>query len=149
MCLALILVILLSSCRSRTTCKYHKIIHLRGLNYLFSDNGNRGLKIVFSTDTTLEVSNRSSISHNFYLVSFDAQYLYTRNEIGTVVVRKKIKSSKDLQKSGYVKPYDGRGYPMDSLAYRYIFPDIEGDTLRFSSDFKRLQVREFCFERIK
>lgn len=143
----LALLALISSCAP--TSKYSKFAHLRGLNYRFSDNGNRDLKIEFLTDTTLAVTNRSSISHNYYLVNFDSKYLYERNEIGTVVIRNKISSDKELQKSMYRKPYDNRSYTMDNMAYQYIFPDIEGDTLRFSSDFKKLQVKEFCFERAK
>jgi hypothetical protein len=142
---------LISSCSSRSSYPYKKFPSgLRGLSYNFSDNGNRGLEIRFLTDTTLTVDNRSSVSHNYYLVSFNSKYLYRRNEVGTVIIQAKIDSNKRLRKSNiYRKPYDNRRYTMDSLAFQYVFPDIEGDTMRFSSDFKRLQIKEFCFERAK
>lgn len=144
-----VLQVLISSCNP-SAHTYSKFVHLDGLTYRFSDNGNRALKIEFLTDTILAVTNKSSVSHNHHLVNFDSRYLYRRNEIGTVAIQKKISSDKPLQKSRvYRKPYDNRGYTMDSSAYQYIFPDIEGDTLRFSSDFKRLQVKEFCFDKVK
>lgn len=145
--LSVMLVVSLS-CAPRVV-DYSQFLHLKGLIYRFSDSGNRALKIEFLTDSTLLVNNASSISHNYYLVSFKCKYLYRRNEIGAVVIGGKIDCDKPLQKSSYRKPYDNKTYTMDSLAYQHIFPDIENDTLRFSSDFKRLQIREFSFDRTK
>jgi hypothetical protein len=130
--------------------KLVKFSHLHGLAYRFSDNSNRMLKIDFLTDTTLVVTNRSSMSHSYHLVNFETKYLYKRNEIGTVLIQRRTASDKPLQKSkSYRRPYDNRSYLMDNNAYQYIFPDIEGDTLRFSSAFDKLQVREFSFEKVK
>ncbi|HEY0769262.1 MAG TPA: hypothetical protein VGD31_02940 [Sphingobacteriaceae bacterium] len=142
-----ILLALFSSCNTATRT-YRSFTHLGGLAYRFSDNNNRILKIEFLTDSTLGVTNRSGLEHNYHLVDFNSQYLYERSEIGTIVILKKIDRDKPLQKSIYRKPYDNRPYTMDSFAYQYIFPDIEGDTLRFSSDFKKLQVSEFCFDKL-
>lgn len=143
------ILLLIFSCGVRPQRLYKKFRHLEGINYAFSDSGHRYLKLRFLTDTTLLVTNRSSSSHNYYLLNFDSKYLYKRNEIGTVIVRRRIDSNKSLIKSNYRKPYENRSYTMDSLAFQYIFPDIEGDTMRFSSDFNRLQVKEFCFDRVK
>jgi hypothetical protein len=60
-----------------------------------------------------------------------------------------ISSDKKLSKDKYIKPYSNKQYYLDDNAIKYVFPDIQGDTIRFSSDFQKLQVREFSFGRIK
>jgi hypothetical protein len=146
----ILIFLMIFSCRVSPQRLYKKFRRLNGFSFTFSDSGRRYLKLRFLTDTTLLITNRSSVLHSYYFLNFDSKYLYRRNEIGTVIVQSRIDSNKPLTTSTiYQKPYENRSYTMDSLAFRYIFPDIEGDTLRFSSDFKRLQVKEFCFERAK
>jgi hypothetical protein len=147
------LLLLFFSCKaSQQKNIYEKIVKdgYRNLKYKFSDNGNRGLIIEFSNDSLARVSNHTSIGHNYYLLNFNREYIYQKSRLGVIVIEKLIKSDKSaLNNDKYLKPYDNSSYVLDSNATEYVFPDIIGDTIRFSSDFKKLQVREFCFEKTK
>ncbi len=121
-----------------------------GSVFLFSDTRNRNLKIVFLNDSILELSNTSKIStvfHRTYL-NFKCTYSYRALKLNEVKIINdtgcKIGKSSEIQ---YLKPFEYRGYTIDENAVHYIFPNITNDTIRFSSDLNRLQIREFCFER--
>lgn len=143
----------LFSCTSAYQSNVYKKIAETGyanLKYKFSDNGNRGLTIFFLNDTVVKVMNNTSIAHNHYLLNFNSSYIYKKEKIGTVTVGRMIERDKErLNKIRYAKPYEDVSYPLDSKAVEFIFPDIEGETMRFSADFKKLQIKEFCFEKTK
>lgn len=148
----LLLIIILSSCSSYRKAETYKQIANRGyvgMKYKFSDSGNRNIDITFNSDSTLAVTNRTNIAQNFYLLNFNSIYFYKVLDIGSVKVNKVLTSDKKLSKSKYLKPYSNNQYYLDNTAIEYVFPDIEGDTVRFSADFQKLQVREFSFERVK
>jgi len=144
------LIIFLSSCSSYKEKRFYRQIATTGyvgLSYRFSDNGNRSISIFFTSDSTMEIRNRTSIPHNHYLLNFNSTYTYTILDIANLYVNSKVVSNKKLSKSKYIKPYSNKQIPLDSTAIEYVFPDIEGDTIRFSSDLKRLQIRDFNFDR--
>lgn len=145
--------ILFFSCKSSYQSSVYKEIAETGyanLRYRFSDNGNRDLTIFFLNDSIVKVMNNTSIAHNHYLLNFNSSYLYKRGNIGTITVGRLLESDKERPgKTKYAKPYENVSYPLDNKAIEYIFPDMEGETMRFSADFKRLQVKEFSFERVK
>jgi len=148
----IVLVILLfSACtinKVRTNRIYEHIASegFNDLTYNFSDNGNRNLKIKFYGDSTLLLTNVTSISQTYYALSFKCTYSFKQLNIGSLYISNKISCDKKLSKTKYLKPYDNQQYTINENAIDYIFPDIQGDTIRFSSDFKRLQIKEFCFE---
>lgn len=120
-----------------------------GMKYKFSDSGNRNIEITFNSDSTLVVINRTNIAQNYHLLSFNRAYSYKMLDIASVKIIKILQSDKKLSRNRYIKPYDTKQYYLDSNAVELVFPDIVGDTVRFSSDFQKLQVREFCLQRVK
>jgi|LSQX01.2.fsa_nt_gb hypothetical protein len=70
-------------------------------------------------------------------------------DIASIKIIKILQNDKYLSQNRYIKPYDTKQYYLDSNAVGLVFPDIVGDTVRFSSDFQKLQVREFCLQRVK
>ncbi|GHE72282.1 hypothetical protein GCM10011340_30670 [Roseivirga thermotolerans] len=131
--------------------------HLRGkittyssLSYKFSDSGNRSLKIDFKNDSIVTVSNRTSIAHNHGFLNFDVSYEYKTGLLGTVIIVGMLNSNRIFQENDkYLKPYENRDFSFDSGSADYLFPDISGDTIRFSRDFNTLQIKEFSFKRSK
>lgn len=121
-----------------------------GSTYLFSDTRNRNLKIVFLNDSIIELSNTSKIStvfHRTYL-NFECKYLYEGINLNEVYVVKDMDCKiPEFPSSQYLKPFEYRHFTVDDSAIEYIFPNITNDTIRFSADLQRLQIREFCFER--
>ena len=116
--------------------------------YIFSDNGNRNLTILFLNDSIIKISNNSNIGENYSYLNFSSEYFYSKDKVGTIILGKiKTGNMTIKDKSRYLKPYENIPFPIDSTAVSYIFPNIEGEVIRFSSDFKKMQVREFCFEK--
>lgn len=146
-----ILIILIFVCFSCKTSQFNINIYSRiasrgynGLSYGFSDMGSRNLKIKFLNDSTLKVSNRTDISQNFYFSNFEMIYSYKPLKMGEIIVKELIQSDKKIEmEEGYLKPYEND--PSFDQKAQHLFPNIVGDTIRFSSDFKRLQIREFNF----
>jgi len=91
----------------------------------------------------------TNIAQNYHLLSFNRAYSYTMLNIASVKIVKMLQSDKNLSQNSYIKPYDTKQYYLDNNAVKLVFPDIIGDTIRFSSDFQKLQVREFCLQRVK
>ena len=60
-----------------------------------------------------------------------------------------ISSDKKLVEGKYIKPYSNRQYYFDNNAVEFVFPDLVKDTIRFSANFQRLQIKEFSFDRVK
>ena len=114
--------------------------------YKFSDNSNRNVNAIILNDSVIELHNRSNIAHNYYLFNFKIVYKYEKVGFSSIVISKIISSNKSLSKGLYLKPYDFRLFTTDSVTSKYIFPDLLNDTLRFSKDHKRLQIKDFCFE---
>lgn len=145
----IILLVIISSCASQRSLERYKQIEDQGyigLKYKFSDSGNRNIEVTFEDDSTLHVVNRTNIQQSSYLLNFDINYSFKRASINSIVVDKYKSGDKRLFKKDYLGPYNYRQYTMDKDAIKYIFPDIKGDTLRFSPDFKKLQILEFCFD---
>jgi hypothetical protein len=148
----LLLIIIISSCSSYRKAETYKQIAYKGyagMKYKFSDSGNRNIEISFNNDSTITIINRTNIAQNYYLLNFNSVYSYKMLDIGSININKMISSDKKLSKDKYIKPYSNKQYYLDDNAIKYVFPDIQGDTIRFSSDFQKLQVREFSFGRIK
>lgn len=148
----LFLVIILSSCSSYNKIESYKQIANKGyagLKYKFSDSGNRNINVTFISDSTLAVTNKTNIAQTYYLLNFNSIYSYKILDVGNLYINKILLSDKKLSKSRYIKPYSNKQYYLDSTAVEYIFPNIEEDTLRFSADFQRLQIREFSFDQVK
>lgn len=120
-----------------------------GLKYKFSDSGNRNINITFNCDSTITVTNRTNIAQNYHLFYFNCIYFYKIIDVSSINIIKTITCDKSLKKNNYIKPYNNKQYSLDKNTIDYIFPDLFGDTIRFSADFQKLQVREFCFERVK
>lgn len=117
--------------------------------YKFSDNSNRNVTAVILNDSVIELNNRTNIAHNHYLFNFKIVYKYEKAGFSSIVISKIISSNKSLSKGLYLKPFDFRPFTTDSVTSKYIFPDLLNDTLRFSKDHKRLQIKDFCFELYK
>lgn len=112
--------------------------------YTFSDVGMRNLKIRFLSDSILKVSNRVIKEHtpSHHLWNFDVQYRYSSDDIGIIQVHEMLSSNSNFfTKENYLKPYSRDKFN----SKENIFPDINGDTLFFSSDFMKIQVKEFLF----
>lgn len=148
----ILIILILSSCGSYRVAETYKQIANKGyagMKYQFSDSGNRNIEITFKSDSTLTVINRTNIAQNYHLLSFNRAYSYTMLDIASVKIVKMLQSDKNLSQNSYIKPYDTKQYYLDNNAVKLVFPDIIGDTIRFSSDFQELQVREFCLQRVK
>lgn len=121
-----------------------------GSTFVFSDTRNRNLRIVFLNDSIFELSNTSSVPTVFHsnFLNFKCKFLYEKINIHKVYVVKdidcKIPKLPSLQ---YLKPFDFSHFTIDEHAIEYLFPNIDNDTVRFSADLQKLQIREFCFER--
>jgi len=147
-----LLIIVFSSCSAyRQGETYNKIVRngFAGIKYSFSDSGNRNIEITFNDDSTLNVINKTNIAQTYYLLNFDCFYSYKMLDIASIKIIKMLSSDKQLKQDGYLKPYDYRQYEINNSAVQFVFPDLTGDTIRFSADLGKLQVREFCFDRIK
>jgi hypothetical protein len=149
----IIFLLFLVACKSShsTVRIYQKIANtgMCGIKYKFSDCGQRYIIISFVSDSIVEVVNRTSIAHSHSKLNFDNQYRYKMVELGIILVYNKIGGDKPLSKNKYIKPYNNKSFILDSNSVEFIFPNIEDDTLSFSSDFKKLQIKEFCFDKIK
>jgi hypothetical protein len=144
--------IIISSCGSYRIAETYKNIANKGyvgLRFRFTDSGNRNIEIRFDTDSILAVTNRTNIAQNHYLLNFNCSYSYKVLDIGSIYIDKMLSTDKKLSKAKYIKPYNNRQYYLDNTAVEYVFPDLEGDTIRFSADFKRLQIKEFSFDKVK
>ncbi len=98
----------------------------------------------------MQVSNHTNIAQHYYLLTFTDEYLYKEGKLGTILIGKLTSSNKPRSdKMMYAKPYEDVPYLLDSNAFKYIFPDIEGEVFRFSSNFRKLQIREFSFDKLK
>ncbi len=148
----ILIILILSSCGSYRMAETYKRIAnnaYAGMKYKFSDSGNRNIEITFNSDSTLVIINRTNIAQNYHLLSFNRAYSYKMLDIASVKIVKMLQSDKKLSHNRYIKPYDTKQYYLDNNAFELVFPDIVGDTVRFSSDFQKLQVREFCLQRVK
>ncbi|TKG87532.1 hypothetical protein EYV94_28205 [Puteibacter caeruleilacunae] len=148
----LLLIVACLSCSSYRQSKTYKQIArygYTGMKYRFSDSGARNIVLTFQNDSTLSVTNKTDIAQIRYLLNFDCTYSYKWLDIASVEIREILSSNKELHQHGYIKPYDNRQFVYDKNAVKMIFPDIVGDTLRFSGDYKKLQIREFSFDRIE
>ena len=129
-------------------------IHVKGYKgneYVFSDTGNRNLRLIFINDTLLEISNTSNIASVFHRTYLDIKCRYifkpislTELEIINPLLGCGFPENSEID---YLRPYDFRHFTIDKNAIKYIFPNINNDTIRFSADLTRLQIREFCFEK--
>ena len=115
--------------------------------YTFSDSGIRNLKIRFVNDTVLEVSNAVIRDHapSQYRWLFSTQYKYSSPEVGVIAIEEVLSENNKLIDGNYVKPYSRA--PFQSL--ESVFPDIKGDSIFFSQDFMKIQIREFSFGIVK
>jgi len=146
-----ILILLIVTCFSCKTSQYSNIYTriankgYSGLSYEFSDMGSRNLSIYFLNDSTLKISNKTDIGHNHHLSNFESIYSYNSLKLGELRIEQLLSTSKKKKylKQGYAKPYQNDPN-FDQKAHN-IFPNVQGDTIRFSSDFKNLQIREFNF----
>ena len=112
--------------------------------YTFSDSGRRNLKIKFSSDSTLELSNHVSKANApiYYLWNFNVEYSYSSISIGEIQVHQMLSSNAEkFTKGNYLKPYSRSNLK----SKKDIFPDISGDTILFSPDFMKIQIKEFSF----
>ena len=112
------------------------------LNYVFSDNRIRNVSIHFDNDSVLTVSNNvyKEHSHSAYKYNFEESYRYQEIELGVISIVCQINgNNKDKYLEEYVKPYVNSTF----INERSIFPNLLNDTIRFSSDFKRIQIKEF------
>lgn len=144
---------ILLSCTRNHQISVIKRIHEKGyvgLLYKFHDNGNRNISLKFVNDSVILIRNTTNISHNYYLLNFTCEYLYRKAALGTIYFEKLIKSDKVFNKNDkYIKPYNNKPFPLDNSAIEYIFPDIEGDSAFFSKDLRKLQIKEFSFDKVQ
>ena len=117
--------------------------------YTFSDFGRRNLTFELINDSIIQISNKDKCRiHDHNLVNFETKYIFESNEVSSLVVKKVYKDSRNNYDNNirYLKPFEYTHFKLSNNLQNYIFPSIVGDTLRFSADFRKLQVREFCFE---
>lgn len=116
-------------------------------DYIFSDSGKRNLRLKFLTDSTLAISNRVTKEHapTYYLYNFDVIYSYKPIEMGVIKILEPLNDNKVLDKGNYIKPYNKGSF----VSIESVFPDIEGDSIFFSNDFKKIQIKEFSFDLAK
>lgn len=117
-----------------------------GMKYKFSDSGNRNIEIEFISDSIIHINNKPNIAQTYYLFSFNSIYSYRILDIGGIYINRMLSSDKNLGKDSYIKPFSIKQYSHNNNEVN-VFPNLEGDTIRFSSDYRKLQVREFCFDR--
>jgi hypothetical protein len=143
--------IIFSSCISNGKKQLYKKVAngYIGLKYKFSDSGDRNIQISFSNNGTIEVTNRTNMAHGHQVLNFNAKYSFKVFNVGSLYIDNVLYSDKILSKIKYTKPYVNSHNNLDSTAVQYIFPNIEGDTIRFSADFQKLQIKEFNFDRVK
>lgn len=123
-----------------------------GLKYSFEEHGQRNLFVVFYNDSILEVSNFAKMPYIQQMqLNFKCIYLYRPINITEILILEDVDCNiPKKHNTGYLKPFDYyRTFTIDEEAVLYIFPNIYNDTIRFSADFKKLQIREFCFVRKK
>ena len=150
--LMLLLIPCLLSCstyRNAQTFKHVDKQGYTGFKYKFSDNGNRCVFIEFVNDSALTVRNTPRIAQTYNLLSFNCTYSYSKNDFGIIYINNMLSGDKELNDSSYVLPFSNRHFTLDTNAPFNLFPDLRGDTLRFSSDFQKLQAKEFCFEKVE
>ncbi len=93
----LLLAIILSSCSPYRKAETYKEIANKGyigLEYRFTDSGNRNIEIRFDSDSILAVTNRTNIAQNHYLLNFNSLYSYKMLDIGSIFINKMISSDK-------------------------------------------------------
>ena len=148
----LMVFLIMCSCNAHKRIETYKQIAKKdysGLMYKFSDSGNRNIRITFNNDSTITMTNRTNSAQNYNLFYLNCIYSYKILNVNSIKIINTISSDKSLKKNNYLRPYDYKQYVLDENAINYILPDLVGDTIRFSADFQKLQVREFCFERVK
>lgn len=138
-----IIVISLSCNNSKNVVKKYFTGGYTSLEYSFSDFGIRNLKITFRNDSILELNNYVTKDNAPNALSFNlhSEYLYSKISINEILITKLIKSNFALKDNRYNKPYQGTFSDINNL-----FFNMTNDTVRFSNDFKKMQIREFCFE---
>ena len=119
----------------------------KGLHYTFSDYGDRNIDILFITNDTLQVTNHSTVPHRLGLLNFKAIYYIKKLSPYEFCIERKISCDRKLKKNKYTKPYSRQRPLVGDDVLDYIFPDLEKETIVFSNDFQKLQVKEFCFDK--
>ena len=109
----IIMTILLTCCSVSRTEKVKNFKHIanegfNGLIYDYSDNGNRNIKIVFNSDSTILVTNSPNIAQPYYLLAFKCVYSFKSIDISSIYIYKMLSCDKDLSKTKYLKPYDNK-----------------------------------------
>lgn len=130
-------------------------IHVKGYIgsvYYFSDTSDRNLRVLFLNDTLIEISNTSIINTPYHNAHLDVKckYVYKSINLTELLIIRSLNGCKLPQNPeiSYLKPFDFRHFTIDEKAIQYIFSDITNDTIRFSSKLEKLQIREFCFDKI-
>lgn len=119
---------------------------MSGLVFEFSDSSNRNLMLVFESDSIFSVKNVSYNSHNARYLNFDFRFSYERPTVGSIKVLGMINDDQYTFSNSYVRPYQPEQLAIGRDARSLVFPNLIGDTLWFSSDYKVLQIREFSFQ---
>jgi len=131
-----ILIILLISCNSYKNLN----VFIKNRSYVFSDNSIRKLKITFLNDTIIEIKNDIGGLH-YYPYSFSIKYSIEKIDYWKYVITKTVDKTNLRFRNIYIHPYRNGKF----IDYKDIFPDVIKDTIFFDVNYKKLLLKDFCF----